>query len=259
MANKEGILQQKKERLGEMKINKWNEKMTIIEYNGVRNITIKFEDGTIKKCKYGNFKNGCVDNPNRNTIYNIACIGDGVYKSHINGKRTKSFDTWHDMIRRCYSRKSLENRPTYKDKLVYEEWLNFQNFSKWFDENYYEIENDKMCLDKDILFKDNNIYSPDTCIFVPNRINILFTKRQNKRGKLPIGVTCNKVTKKYKANCSTINSQKYLGTFNTPEEAFNSYKTFKENYIKQVADEYKDKIPKKLYDAMYKYEVDITD
>ena len=43
------------------------------------------------------------------------------------------------------------------------------------------------------------------------------------------------------------------------EEAFKSYKTFKEKYIKQVADEYKDKIPKKLYDAMYRYEVEITD
>ena len=38
-----------------------------------------------------------------------------------------------------------------------------------------------------------------------------------------------------------------------------AYKTFKEQYIKQVANEYKDKIPKKLYDAMYRYEVEITD
>ena len=32
-----------------------------------------------------------------------------------------------------------------------------------------------------------------------------------------------------------------------------------ENYIKQVADYYKDKIPQKLYDALYNYEVLITD
>ena len=53
--------------------------------------------------------------------------------------------------------------------------------------------------------------------------------------------------------------QKYLGLYNTPEEAFNAYKTFKENYIKQVADKYKDKIPDKLYKAMYNYKVKITD
>ena len=33
----------------------------------------------------------------------------------------------------------------------------------------------------------------------------------------------------------------------------------KEDYIKQVADEYKPYIPKELYDAMYKYEVEIND
>ena len=47
--------------------------------------------------------------------------------------------------------------------------------------------------------------------------------------------------------------------FDTPEEAFQTYKEFKENYIKQVADEYKDKIPEKLYEAMINYKIEITD
>lgn len=54
----------------------------------------------------------------------------------------------------------------------------------------------------------------------------------------------------------------WLGSFSTPEEAFYAYKQAKESYIKQVADEYKSKypnFPKKLYDAMYSYEVEITD
>lgn len=57
------------------------------------------------------------------------------------------------------------------------------------------------------------------------------------------------------------NKQKliYLGCYNTQEKAFEVYKQFKENYIKEVADYYKDQIPQKLYDAMYKYEVDIND
>ena len=50
-----------------------------------------------------------------------------------------------------------------------------------------------------------------------------------------------------------------LGYFETPKEAFQAYKVAKENYIKQVADEYKDKIPYRLYEAMYNYEVEITD
>lgn len=43
------------------------------------------------------------------------------------------------------------------------------------------------------------------------------------------------------------------------EMIITAYKTYKENQIKQVADEYKDLIPERLYNAMYEYEVEITD
>ena len=40
---------------------------------------------------------------------------------------------------------------------------------------------------------------------------------------------------------------------------FSIYKQFKEKYIKQIADEYKELIPQKLYEALYKWEVEIND
>ena len=60
---------------------------------------------------------------------------------------------------------------------------------EWIDKNYYEIPGEQMCLDKDILCKGNKVYSRETCIFVPERINLLFTKCDNRRGDSPIGVT----------------------------------------------------------------------
>ena len=51
----------------------------------------------------------------------------------------------------------------------------------------------------------------------------------------------------------------YLNFPGNTEEAFNFYKKDKESYMKQIADEYKNTIPKNLYDALYKYEVKITD
>lgn len=87
-----------------------------------------------------------------------------------------------------------------------------------------------------------------------NNINKLFTKNNKNRGNLPIGVT-----KKGDKYIAYLHSAKYSKSFDTLEEAFYSYKQIKEDYIKQIADEYKDKIPKKLYDAMYKWEVEITD
>ena len=51
----------------------------------------------------------------------------------------------------------------------------------------------------------------------------------------------------------------HIGNYHTEEEAFCAYKKFKEEYIKCVANEYKDLIPNKLYKAMMEYEVEIND
>lgn len=198
------------------------------------------------------------------TIYSLGYLGEGDYSPRKDGVKTIQYNYWYDMLRRCYNKKALEKRPTYEDKYVCEEWLNFQNFAKWFDENYYKIGNrDKMCLDKDILNKGNKIYNADNCIFVPERINTLFLKSNAKRGKYPIGVSYHKRDNKFYSQCKTlidgVQKNNFLGYYNTPEKAFEVYKKFKENYIKEVADEYKNVIPVELYKAMYGYVVEIND
>ena len=165
------------------------------------------------------------------------------------------------MLKRCYDPYYINREPTYIDVYVCDEWHNFQNFGKWFEENYYEIPNERIELDKDILFKGNKIYSPKTCIFVPQRINQLFIKQQGKRGGLPIGVNHHKRDEILMVRCYTLEKREYLGSFplNRPFQAFTCYKNFKEKYIKQIADEYKEFIPKKLYETLYRYEVEIND
>ena len=106
------------------------------------------------------------------------------------------------MLRRCYDKKILEKFPTYKRCTVCDEWLFYPNFKKWFDENYYEIEGQKMALDKDIISKGNKVYSPENCIFVPNNINVLFTNRKGERGDYPIGVSWKIKNNKFQAQCS---------------------------------------------------------
>jgi hypothetical protein len=199
-----------------------------------------------------------IKNRSTPTIYGVGYLGEGNY----NRKNDfKAYERWRAMFKRCYCKSDLERHTTYKGCIVCEEWHNFQNFADWFYKNYYEVENETMELDKDILHKDNKIYSPNTCCFVTHRINNLFTKRNKSRGELPIGVYKNRI--KYVGMCNIYKNNKYvsisLGTYSTPEQAFNEYKKFKEDYIKQVADEYKNRIPKQLYDAMYKYEVKFTD
>ena len=70
-----------------------------------------------------------------------------------------------------------------------------------------------------------------------------------------------KQTNRYIAYCNNVYTGKQvkLGRFLCVENAFLKYKTYKENYIKEVANRYIDEIPQNLYNAMMNYEVNIND
>ena len=248
----------KLDRTGEVNYNTYGSKMIIKEYRNKNSIDVYFPKYNWIKYNsaYKEFKNGYIKCPYEKSVYGVGYVGEGKYNIRENNKPTKCYRTWHSMLERCYnSNGSRYNRYGGRGVIVCEEWHNFQNFAKWYEENYYEINEEEMQLDKDILIKSNKIYSSQTCVFVPKRINTLFIKCDKTRGGFPIGVTYNKTERKYVSRCYS----KTLGYYNTPEEAFQCYKQFKESYIKQIADEYKPYIPKKLYEAMYRWEVDIND
>lgn len=254
---RQDLINNRVNKLGEINYNSCGDKMEIIKYIDTLNVIIKFENDYKTKVTYYQFKNGQIKNPYQKSVYGIGYLGEGDYKTKVNGKKTRQYIKWFFMFNRCYT-SSQSKYPTYINCTVCDEWHNFQVFAKWYDENYYEVNNEVMELDKDILIKGNKIYSPETCVFVPNNVNNLFTKHDSKRGDYPIGVYYMKDRNKYRAQCSKEGEQ-YLGDYNTPEEAFNQYKITKESYIKELAERYKDKIPKKLYDALIKYEVSIND
>lgn len=223
----------------------------ITEYFGAFNSTVKFDDGTIiKNVHYSRIANQTLSNPNHKTIFGVGYLGQGKYNTGSKNGKTH-YITWSGMIERCYDEKKHIKSPTYKDCSVHPEWHNFQNFAKWFEENYQE----SFQLDKDILVKGNKIYSPETCCFVPKEINLIFNKRGTLRGKYPIGVSLHRKSDKFKARMGRV----YLGIFNTEIEAFQAYKTAKEAYIKEVADKWKGLISDRVYKALYNYEVEITD
>lgn len=188
-------------------------------------------------------------------------VGVNDYKGNIKYNHTHllSYHTWEQMLKRCYSADYHKNRHTYKDCFVCEEWKRFSVFKEWFDKNYI----DDYCLDKDILVKGNKVYSPQTCCFVPNEINVLLCKSDAKRGLFPLGVSYTKRTNgvKYIAYLNRYGKREHLGTFCTPEEAFTAYKTAKEAHVKEMATRYykEGKITEKVYNALMNYKVEITD
>lgn len=255
------VKKEKVNRLGEKFITNQGYTVEVIKYYSARKILVQFECGYEIITSIGNLQMGKLHNPYHKSVFGVGYFGVGnyVYNSKNNTPIYKKIYTlWGDMIGRGYDIKLKEKNPTYKYVTVYENWHCFQNFGDWYEENW-KPHMEGWELDKDILIKGNKIYSPETCCFVPQEVNKLFITRKNCRGEYPIGVSYHKATKKYKATICKGNNIKYIGLYRSIEEAFNAYKIAKEAYIKEVADKWKNEIDTRVYEAMYKYNVEITD
>lgn len=249
------------ERIGKTGLNSYGSEMIVDEYVNGDDIWVRFvETGNRVHTSWKHFCKGNVRNVYDRSVFKIGYLGEGKYKSVENGKVSIQYQTWLSIFKRCYSESFQKRQPAYVGCSIAEEWHNFQNFAKWFDENYYEVKGERIELDKDILCKDNKNYSPDTCIFVPKSINTLFIKCDASRGNHPVGVTFHKRDRKYYASCNNGRRKSiHLGRYDSPEEAFQVYRIYKEKIIKQIANEYKEQIPLKLYIAMINYKVEIND
>ena len=191
------------------------------------------------------------------TVHGIGITGD--IQVNVNGQYLKEYKIWKRVLCRCYSVGYQKVQPTYIDCSVSENFRYLQYFKEWCNNqigfNSVDEKGKPFALDKDILVKGNRVYNEDVCVFVPQEVNLLFTKRDKSRGEYPIGVSFHKSRGMLTA---TLNN-KYLGYFNTAEQAFQVYKTAKEAYIKEVANKWKDKIDPKVYNTLMNYEVNIDD
>ena len=179
--------------------------------------------------------------------------------------KEKKYQLWYNMKTRCYNPNYHKVKPGYKDCTICNEWLDDRElFYEWVDMNFYKIKGEPTVeLDKDILLPGNKIYGPDTCIFVPKRINDLFIHIHGRVDNgLPAGVTYSEKTGTYKVSamltCDDSDKKKnvVLGYYDTIEEAFDVYKEHKKAEIIYIADLYRRKIPEQLYQAMVNWKFD---
>ena len=105
-------------------------------------------------------------------------------------------------------------------------------------------------MDKDILVKGNKIYSPDTCLLVPQRINMLFLHHRPNKYGLPEGI---RMTDKGKYTSSY--EGRSLGMYETLSEAILIHNIERKKAIQKVANEYKNIIPSKVYKALMEYQI----
>lgn len=267
--NKEFLNEYKpiEERVGQIGVNKLGERMEIIKCYPDYRVDVKFLDGNecVINIKYSNFRDGIAKNYNRVEYGFNGYIGKGPYITGYreNGKKymTPEFNVWLAMHRRAEN--YIGNKPSYADVTICKEWWCFQNFAKWYNENKYTCK-EKLCLDKDILFPKNKIYSPETCRLVPDSINQLFKQQPRKENKLPVGVYFDNTNKSKpyrtcKLKYVNKDGEVHLTQVSTEtlDEAFNIYKKYKEKYIQDCAEFYKGKIPEDIYVAMKNYKFDL--
>ncbi len=238
-------------RVGEKYITKEGYEIEIVRYGNSHDCDVLFLNGghIVSSKYYREIINGSIKNPFHKSVFGVGYFGQGRFSSD---KNKNAYRTWINVLQRGYYQEYKLKNPSYKGCSVAEKWHNFQNFAKWFEENYVE----GWHLDKDILVKGNKIYSPETCCFVPREINNLFIIYNRKRGNLPIGV---RKEVGYSARLNKKGKNIHLGTFTTIKEAFNAYKVAKEIYIKEMANEWRCQINSSVYEALVNYKVEITD
>lgn len=185
------------------------------------------------------------------------------YPTTIGGEWIKEYVLWTSMLSRCTD-KIWAKYPTYTGTTCSENFKSFSYFYEWYQKQngFGNMDENSISwhLDKDLLVKDNKIYSEHTCVLVPPRINTLLVKNDANRGSLPIGVSLKKQLGKYVARCRDgSHATRHLGYYYTIKEAFQAYKNFKEQLIKDVANEYREQLDIRAYQALMQYEVNIDD
>lgn len=175
-------------------------------------------------------------------VYGIG-LNDADYVTQkferINGKQVlvwkcPFYNTWTHMLSRCYSEKYRQTKPTYRGCLVCKEWLVFSNFKAWMESQDYKGKH----LDKDLLIQDNKVYSPESCVFVDQKINSFTIDSAKTRGKYLIGVDWFKPASKFRSLCSNpfTNRREHLGLFDNELQAHLAWKQRKHELANQLAD-----------------------
>lgn len=233
-------------RLGEVRKNKFGTEMKIIAYRRYDDIDVQFldKDGYIFKHQiYANFKSGGIKNPYDRCIFGIGYLGEGDAQ-----QKTQVGYCWRGMLERCYCDRMKKIHPAYYGiSTVCEKWLNFQVFAKWYNENVYQVGTERMHLDKDILFEGNKIYSPDTCLIVPQSINEIFHSSGKKKKDADLPYT---IIRAARGRFAVSYRGKALGVYDTVEEASNVYLKSKRDYIRQKVESMKNELPDKVKEAL---------
>lgn len=210
----------------------------VIETLPKRKTLVKFlNTGAIAQFDNSNILRGVIKDPSVcNKIYGWG-INDADYAVYetcrVNGKVSITkvcpvYSDWTGILERGCCPKYKENFPTYKDVKVSDDWRYFSNFREWV-LNIQPNKKWQSCVpDKDVIYRDNKVYSPSSVVYVCHTINNFTISRKNGRGEYMIGVSI-VPSGRFRSAISDpfTNRSEYIGTFDTELEAHKAWQAKK--------------------------------
>ncbi|MHA3546026.1 hypothetical protein [Yersinia enterocolitica] len=164
---------------------------------------------------------------NKGKFWNSGAVNDMAGVSS-----TTEYIKWSSMLKRCYDTAWIEKyRPTYIGASVSERWLTFSNFYNDYQTGFF----DGAVLDKDILFYGNKHYSPETCVWVPENINLIVVCNPSENHLF--GVTANKNS--YSSSITITGETVTLGKFPTELDAHREWQSAKGQHLVAAAEDYR--------------------
>ena len=250
----------------EKKIETYTDKLVAEHFleNSSKYKRIWHVDGDIENCFYRNLV--WVGNKEYRDLNcgNLAIEELGrqqEYIPYITLKSNTAYSIWNGIYKRCY-----KDNDVYDGSFMCDLWrYDKDSFAEWWGSEYYECDGESMAVDKDLLFPGNKEYAPDKCCILPQTLNTMLSNcKKHKMGKwrsarmdLPLGVRYDSKMKMYYGEIKPYGHDVVirLSYWETPEEAFAEYKRHRQADILIMADKYKNKVPKKVYDALLRFEV----
>lgn len=150
--------------------------------------TIKFlATGCVRNVQTTNIAKSKIEDYRAKTVYNVGYIGSEIKIPARGTLLRRIYDLWANMLKRCYG----NYKGKYTGCVVDKRWHSFTNFMNTIQnvEGYTLWEQNphkKICLDKDIKYFGNKVYSVDTCKFVSTHDNVVegLLRRWGKRNEL---------------------------------------------------------------------------
>jgi hypothetical protein len=147
-----------------------------------------------------------------------------------------------------------------ENSIICDDWKVYNNdFKFWIYENYYDNGGETLRVNKNIIHKDNNIYSPEMCLLVPKEIHnmtlVKYKTKQNSKGLYRFEHKISHWNTPYlfcDIICDYDNIFKSNFIYNTKKEAIEGFKVSKNKFLNQLNEVYKGTIPENVYNEINK-------